>query len=100
MTAYGIQSVKTFKTLHELINWGANQFNQHQLFFGHGVDNATDDAAFLAAHALDLAPLIPESRLNQGVSNAERDAIVALYQQRIRTRKPTGIPGLPDIKFL
>ncbi len=91
-------------TIRDLIRWGASQFEKNSLFFGHGTDNALDEAAFLVAHELDLAPLIPPSFLDVHLTQVEKKAIIEIIRRRIKTRKPaaylTGYTWFADLKFL
>ncbi|MGD8742567.1 MAG: 50S ribosomal protein L3 N(5)-glutamine methyltransferase, partial [Granulosicoccaceae bacterium] len=32
--------VSELRTLTDLVRWGASRFNEHELYFGHGTDNA------------------------------------------------------------
>jgi ribosomal protein L3 glutamine methyltransferase len=76
------------KTIRDLLRWGASCFNQAGLGFGHGTDNVFDEALVLVSHALHLPLQFPEHYLAANVTAEERDATLALIQQRIETRKP------------
>lgn len=75
-------------TLRDMVRWGASQFNAACLGFGHGFDNAWDEALFLARHALHLTPNDDAYAADAQLLLAERRQILALYQRRIRERKP------------
>jgi len=76
------------KTIRDLMRWGASCFKQAGLSFGHGTDNVFDEALVLVSHALHLPFQFPEHYLAAHVTAEERDAALALIQQRIETRKP------------
>jgi len=75
-------------TIRDLVRWGACRFIEAGLYFGHGTDNAFDEAVWLVAHALHL-PLerVSEYGLCQ-VTGAERKTVVALLARRIDERRP------------
>ena len=78
--------------LIELIDNAARQLQEAGVAFGHGTDNAFDEAAWLVLWRLGLpldTPLDgPESAADQPVP-AERCAqVAALLHERIRSRKP------------
>lgn len=45
--------------LDDAIKQAADAFLAAQLYFGHGTDNATDEASWLLLHALGLSPVVP-----------------------------------------
>lgn len=75
-------------TVRQLIDWGAEQFEQHGLSFGHGTDNALDEAASLVLHALGIGYDQPDSILDAIPADDGRVRALKLLQERIRTRKP------------
>lgn len=76
------------KTIRDFIRYGASEFGRAGLTFGHGYDNALDEATQLVLHVLhlphDLSPVYASSRLTQ----AEREEILALFRRRIDERIP------------
>ena len=76
-------------TLRELIDWTEQRFVRSGLFFGHGVDNALDEAAYLVLGALEL-PFNPgREQMDATVTETEQRRIGELVDARIKTRKPT-----------
>ena len=75
-------------SIRDYIRWGASQFNAAGLFFGHGTDNAWDEAVQLVLHALHLSlPLNPEV-LDARLALAERKDVIALLRRRMDERIP------------
>ncbi len=74
------------------------------VFFGHGTDNAYDEAAHLVLHVLSLDPWCNENSLRMPVSRSQLTAIDELLQKRIDTRKPaaylTGKTWFAGLEFL
>ncbi len=75
-------------TVRDLVRWGASRFNEAGLHFGHGTDNALDEAFHLVLHALHLTPDIPAIYLESAVTAKERAAALKLLRARVTTRKP------------
>ena len=91
-------------TLRDWVRWGASRFNAAGLYFGHGTDNALDEALALLLHALHLDHALPADYLDACVTAEEASAIAALYQRRIDERIPaaylTGKASFAGLEFL
>lgn len=74
--------------IFDLVAEGAAAFSAAGLHFGHGTDNADDEALFLALHALDLGYDTPEARLRDDLDDAALARVRALFERRIETRQP------------
>ncbi len=78
----------SLSTLGDYVRWGASRFNEVGLDFGHGTDNALDEAFGLVLHALHLPHNIPPYMTQTHLTQAERRAVAELLQRRIDTRLP------------
>jgi ribosomal protein L3 glutamine methyltransferase len=76
------------KTLQDILNLGEKQFIENKLYFGHGTDNAWDEAVYLALHVLKLSYDVDSSVLNRELTLTERNRILALFQKRIDKKIP------------
>ena len=75
-------------TLEQIINQGARRFERVGLWFGHGTDNAWDEAAWLAAHAMELPLPLGAAELRLVPSVAQQRRIDELFTRRVKTRQP------------
>jgi len=75
-------------TLRDWLRYAASRFNAAGIAYGHGTANATDEAAFLILTALHLPIDELEPWLAARLTRAERQAVLALIEKRISTRKP------------
>ena len=75
-------------TVRDYIRWGLSEFNRAGLFFGHGTDNALDEARLLVLHALELPFDSPDAFLDATLLPSEREHIVQLLQRRVEERLP------------
>ena len=85
------------------MRWGASRFNQAGLFFGHGTDNALDEAAALVLSALHLPPDLHQSWFQSRLTDEEREQVTRLIQRRIDERLPlpylTGEAWFAGLRF-
>ncbi|MDB5969036.1 MAG: ribosomal protein N(5)-glutamine methyltransferase [Hydrocarboniphaga sp.] len=82
------RDTQALMTVRDLVRWGASEFGRRGLSFGHGTDNALDEAFHLVLHQLHLSADLPTLYLESAVTASEREAVLNLLQQRIDTRKP------------
>ena len=81
-------AVDELRTVTDLVRWGAARLDEARVVFGHGTDNAVDEALVLVLHAAGLRPGVPESLFASRLTTAERRAAVELIARRIRERIP------------
>ncbi len=90
-------------TVRDYLRFGASRFNEAALYFGHGSDNAWDDALALVLHALHLGQQGHEQILDARLTPGEGRAILALFIRRIEGRIPvpylTGEAWFSGLKF-
>lgn len=95
--------IQELVTIGDYIRWGASQFLEAELFYGHGTDNAWDEAAYLILHALHLPHDITPQVFSARLTNVERIRVVELIQQRVHKRLPiaylTNTAWFNDLKF-
>jgi len=76
------------ETVRELIEWGAHELDKAGLAFGHGTDNAYDEAASLVLSALQLGLTPDAGQLDAPVGIDGINRTRQLVELRITTRKP------------
>lgn len=90
--------------LEQVIQQVAAEFEQAGVFFGHGTDNASDEALALALHCMQLDFNAPADILQQAVEPSALECIRQLARQRIQERRPlaylTGESYFAGLKFL
>ena len=82
------EALSELHTVQDFIRWGASRFNEAGLFFGHGTDNALDEASLLVHHALHLDHAIPDALLHSMLTRAEKQEVVELLGRRVSERVP------------
>jgi ribosomal protein L3 glutamine methyltransferase len=82
------QAAEQLHSVVDFIRWGASRFNEAKLYFGHGTDNAVDEALFLVLHALHLEPGLATEMYQARLTDAEKEAVLTLFKRRIVERLP------------
>ncbi len=75
-------------TARALIESAARRFRRAGLYYGHGTDNAVDEAAFLVLHALEMPPDAGDELLDQPLAPGACDAAERLITTRLERRCP------------
>uniref|UniRef100_A0A450U6S7 [LSU ribosomal protein L3P]-glutamine N5-methyltransferase n=1 Tax=Candidatus Kentrum sp. LFY TaxID=2126342 RepID=A0A450U6S7_9GAMM len=75
-------------TALDLVRWGASRFNEAEIFFGHGMDNAVDEALVLVRHVLHLSPDTSTELLQGKLTREEKRMILKLFFRRVEERLP------------
>ncbi len=77
------------RTLRDHIRWAVSRFHGEDLFYGHGTDNAWDEARQLVLGALHLPWEISDSYLDCNLEDEELVNLQRLIKRRIDERIPT-----------
>ncbi|MFC3873038.1 50S ribosomal protein L3 N(5)-glutamine methyltransferase [Neisseria musculi] len=75
-------------SLRDILRFAVSRFNEAGLHFGHGSDNAHDEAAYLILHTLNLPPDTLEPYLDARLLPAEKEAVLKQIKRRVTERIP------------
>jgi ribosomal protein L3 glutamine methyltransferase len=78
----------TLLTIRDWIRFAVSAFRKNNLFYGHGMDNALDEAVFLILHTLALPHDAPGALYDAVLTMEERQAVETIIYKRIDSRKP------------
>ncbi|MFC3338484.1 50S ribosomal protein L3 N(5)-glutamine methyltransferase [Paracandidimonas soli] len=91
-------------TVRDLLRYAVSRFRAAELVFGHGSDNAWDEAVYLLLHTLNLPLDTLDPFLDARVLPEERKQFLDLIGRRISERKPaaylTGEAWLQGQRFI
>jgi len=76
------------RTPRDLLRFAVSRFTAAGLTFGHGTDNAYDEAAYLILHALGLPLDRLEPFLDAHLLPPEIDAVLTVLERRVTERLP------------
>lgn len=88
MTKNSVDPIDDLLSLRDFIRWGASQFTAAKLYFGHGTDNAWDEAEQLVLHAVHLTPPLSDEWLSARLTRDERECVIHNLKRRIDERIP------------
>jgi ribosomal protein L3 glutamine methyltransferase len=75
-------------TIRDYIRWAISRFNEAALFYGHGTDNALDEAVALILHTLHLPHDTHASLFDARLTKSEKELLSNLIHQRTTERIP------------
>lgn len=82
------EAVNELHTLQDMLRWTVSRFNAAGLFYGHGTDNAWDEAVQLVLPTLYLPLDVPPEVRDSRLTRSERQSIVERVIRRIDDRTP------------
>lgn len=77
------------QTVTDFLRFSVSLFNSNNLYYGHGTDNAFDEAVYLLLATLNLPVDKLEPFLNAKLLDYEKIAILEALEQRVIKRIPT-----------
>jgi ribosomal protein L3 glutamine methyltransferase len=99
----GADPAAVLRTVRDLLRFAVTGFNRAGLTFGHGTDNAFDEAAYLILHTLHLPLDRLEPFLDAALLPDEVEAVRSVIERRIQERVPaaylTREAWLGDFRF-
>jgi ribosomal protein L3 glutamine methyltransferase len=76
------------RSVRDFVLWAEQRFEQARLHFGHGTDNARDEAAWLVASGLGIPFDGLDAQARRLPTSEEAERLRTLIDARIATRKP------------
>ncbi len=100
---YFSEASATLKTVRDCLRFGVSRFNEAEIFFGHGSDNAYDEAAYLILHTLHLPLDRLDPFLDATLTQTELYEVLNIIEERVEKRTPaaylTHEAWLGDLRF-
>lgn len=75
-------------TVRDWLRFAVSRFNEAKLFFGHGSDNAFDEAAYLILATLHLPLDRLDPFLDASLTHAEAESLKTVIERRVTERVP------------
>ena len=82
------QAESSLHTLRDFLRFAVSRFQQAGLVFGHGSDNAHDEAAYLILHTLHLPLDMLEAYLDAALLADEKTELLGKLRERVEQRVP------------
>lgn len=76
------------RTVRDCVRFAVSRFQEAKLVFGHGSDNAYDEAVYLILHTLHLPLEELDPFLDARLTRTELDRVLAVLERRVSERVP------------
>ena len=76
----------SLQTVRDCFRFAISRFNEAKLFFGHGSENAYDEAAYLILHTLHLPLDQLEPFLDARLTQSELYEVLNIIEKRVEQR--------------
>ena len=95
--------VKELHTVRDFVRWAVSRFTQNKLCFGHGTDNAWDEALQLVLHSLHIPLECTQDILDARLTSVEKNLVQVVVNTRVQDRIPvpylTGVAWFAGLPF-
>lgn len=88
MSGNADEAVNDLSTVRDFIRWATSRFEETGLFYGHGTDNAWDEASGLVLHTLHLPWDVSRDALDARLTRSERKRVADVIRRRVKDRVP------------
>jgi len=102
VTEQTTELIEQLHTAGDFVRFAASEFNRADIFFGHGSDNAWDEAITLVMFVLALPEQLSTQIMSCRLTASEKMQVMAVIERRISTQVPaayitqqTTFAGLP-----
>lgn len=86
------ETVSELQSILDMVRWSVSRFNEAGLFYGHGTDNAWDEAVSLVLQLLhlpqDMVQQTGEQIFHSRLTQSEKNLIVTMIERRVNERIP------------
>ncbi|MDG1463044.1 MAG: 50S ribosomal protein L3 N(5)-glutamine methyltransferase [Gammaproteobacteria bacterium] len=86
--AFELNYPEQVRSVADAIQWAAVMLEREELWYGHGTDNAVDEAAWLVLHLCGIDYPVESEAYARPIDEPTMKQIVALLGQRINQRQP------------
>ncbi|ARU57327.1 ribosomal protein L3-specific protein-(glutamine-N5) methyltransferase [Oleiphilus messinensis] len=81
--------MSSLNTIGDFVRFALSRFNQAELFYGHGTDNALDEALLLVLQSLHLPWDLDKALYSGSLTQVEKTLLLERLDKRVIARVPT-----------